>query len=121
MPWKKYKKASDSPILPRQTPTLVMALSFFQSDMLTSFVFFFPADATWLSTNFGVIICIECSGIHREMGVHITKIQSLTLDNIGTSQLLVSRVMTNDAFNKVMEATVNANGNAGKIKPSSTM
>ena len=121
MPWKKYKNASDSPILPRQTPTLVMALSFFQSDMLTSFVFFFLADATWLSTNFGVIICIECSGIHREMGVHITKIQSLTLDNIGTSQLLVSRVMTNDAFNKVMEATVNANGNAGKIKPSSTM
>ena len=79
------------------------------------------ADATWLSTNFGVIICIECSGIHREMGVHVSKIQSLTLDNIGTSQLLVSRVMTNEAFNKVMEATVNANGNGGKIKPSSTM
>ena len=90
---------------------------------LTPFVFFFSsvADATWLSTNFGVIICIECSGIHREMGVHVSKIQSLTLDNIGTSQLLVSRVMTNDAFNKVMEATAgNANGN-GKIKPTSTM
>ena len=80
------------------------------------------ADATWLSTNFGVIICIECSGIHREMGVHVSKIQSLTLDNIGTSQLLVSRVMTNEAFNKVMEATVGAaNGNAAKIQPSSTM
>ena len=79
-------------------------------------------DATWLSTNFGVIICIECSGIHREMGVHVSKIQSLTLDNIGTSQLLVSRVMTNEAFNKVMEATVGgANGNAAKIQPSSTM
>ena len=73
-------------------------------------------DATWLSTNYGVIICIECSGIHREMGVHISKIQSLTLDNIGTSQLLVARIMSNDGFNKVMEATTNK-----KLLPSSTM
>ena len=34
-------------------------------------------------------MCIECSGIHRDLGVHISRIQSLTLDNIGTSQLLV--------------------------------
>jgi len=61
-------------------------------------------DNTWLSTNFGIIICIECSGIHREMGVHISKIQSLTLDNIGTSQLLVSRAMSNDNFNRIYEA-----------------
>ena len=74
------------------------------------------SDATWLSTNFGVIICIECSGIHREMGVHISKIQSLTLDNIGTSQLLVARVMSNDGFNKVFEAVGNK-----KPGPSSTM
>ncbi|ERL85163.1 hypothetical protein D910_02585 [Dendroctonus ponderosae] len=43
-------------------------------------------DATWLSTNFGIIVCIECSGIHRDLGVHISRIQSLTLDNVGTSQ-----------------------------------
>ena len=77
---------------------------------------FSSLDATWLSTNFGIIVCIECSGIHREMGVHISKIQSLTLDNIGTSQLLVARVMSNDAFNKVMEAAVPV-----KPKPESTM
>uniref|UniRef100_A0A8B9GNN2 ArfGAP with SH3 domain, ankyrin repeat and PH domain 2 n=1 Tax=Astyanax mexicanus TaxID=7994 RepID=A0A8B9GNN2_ASTMX len=44
---------------------------------------------TWLSTNLGVLICIECSGIHREMGVHHSRIQSLTLDVLGTSELLV--------------------------------
>ena len=74
------------------------------------------SDATWLSTNFGIIVCIECSGIHREMGVHISKIQSLTLDNIGTSQLLVARYMTNENFNKIMEAKATQ-----KPNPSSTM
>lgn len=44
-----------------------------------AFIFssFRDADATWLSTNFGVIVCIECSGVHREMGVHVSRIQSL--------------------------------------------
>jgi len=66
-------------------------------------------DATWLSTNFGVIVCIECSGIHRDLGVHISRIQSLTLDKIGTSQLLLARVMSNHSFNDIMEATLRPN------------
>lgn len=37
---------------------------------------------TWLSTNYGVMVCIECSGIHRDLGVHISRIQSLTLDKV---------------------------------------
>ncbi|XP_037079272.1 arfGAP with SH3 domain, ANK repeat and PH domain-containing protein-like [Pollicipes pollicipes] len=61
-------------------------------------------DVTWLSTNFGVVVCIECSGIHRDLGVHISRIQSLTLDHVGTSQLLLAKVMTNNGFNDIMEA-----------------
>ncbi len=79
---------------------------------------FFSTDATWLSTNYGVIVCIECSGIHREMGVHISKIQSLTLDRIGTSQLLVARVMSNEGFNRVAEANCPEGARPG---PSSSM
>lgn len=75
-------------------------------------------DATWLSTNFGIIVCIECSGIHRDLGVHISRIQSLTLDNLGTSQLLLARFMTNQTFNDIMETNLVF---GSKPTPSSTM
>lgn len=94
-------------------------------------------DPTWLSVNFGVLTvcvclcfrlddhlirvrlqCIECSGIHRKMGVHISRIQSLNLDVLGTSQMLIARVMTNSGFNDVLEASCHA---GQKLRPSSTM
>lgn len=34
----------------------------------------------WISISLLVIICIDCSGIHRSLGSHISKIRSLTLD-----------------------------------------
>lgn len=48
------------------------------------------SDPEWLSVNLGVMICLECCGIHRELGVHISRTQSTVIDELGTSQLLVS-------------------------------
>lgn len=68
------------------------------------------AAPTWLSTNLGVLICIECSGIHREMGVHYSRIQSLDLDVLGTSELLVSLVTSCPTCTHSLLAFCFANG-----------
>ncbi|KAL7423485.1 ARF GAP with effector function(s) [Cryptotrichosporon argae] len=37
-------------------------------------------DARWASWNLGVFLCIRCSGIHRSMGTHISRVKSIDLD-----------------------------------------
>ncbi|XP_044306375.1 arf-GAP with SH3 domain, ANK repeat and PH domain-containing protein 1 isoform X2 [Varanus komodoensis] len=76
-------------------------------------------DPTWLSTNLGILTCIECSGIHREMGVHISRIQSLELDKLGTSELLLAKNIGNNSFNEIMEG--NLPSPSPKPTPSSDM
>lgn len=34
----------------------------------------------WVSLNLGILVCIECGGVHRSLGTHVSKIRSLTLD-----------------------------------------
>ena len=64
-------------------------------------------DPTWMSVNLGVLICTECSGIHRQIGVNYSKVRSLELDQIGTANLLIARTMSNETFNEVYEAVDN--------------
>lgn len=63
-------------------------------------------DPEWLSVNLGVLMCIHCSGRHRELGVQYSRIRSLKLDAIKTSELLIARVMGNALLNEVLEANL---------------
>ncbi|KAJ5232598.1 hypothetical protein N7468_005554 [Penicillium chermesinum] len=62
----------------------------------------------WVSINLGIILCIECSGIHRSLGTHISKIRSLTLDIHSFSNDIVEILLQigNRVSNMVWEATL---------------
>lgn len=66
----------------------------------------------WASLNLGVLICIECSGIHRNMGSHISKVRSLTLDEWPPAHLAVMLSIGNSLSNSVWEANTR-----GQAKP----
>ncbi|KUF98544.1 6-phosphofructo-2-kinase/fructose-2 [Phytophthora nicotianae] len=63
--------------------------------------------AEWVSINIGCLLCIECSGIHRSLGVHESKVRSLALDSWDMSLLTLLRdKLGNDTVNVVWEHTI---------------
>ena len=58
---------------------------------------------TWASVNLGVFVCINCSGCHREIGVHITKIRSTNLDVWPKDILNNFKLINNKIANKYWE------------------
>eukprot|EP00070_Physeter_catodon_P020576 XP_023981503.1 arf-GAP with coiled-coil, ANK repeat and PH domain-containing protein 3 isoform X2 [Physeter catodon] len=61
-------------------------------------------DPRWASINLGVLLCIECSGIHRSLGVHCSKVRSLTLDSWEPELLKLMCELGNSTMNRIYEA-----------------
>ncbi|KAJ6787360.1 hypothetical protein PWT90_05951 [Aphanocladium album] len=62
----------------------------------------------WASWNLGVFICIRCSGIHRGMGTHISRVKSVDLDSWTDEQLQSVLRWGNARANKYWEAKLAA-------------
>ncbi|CAM6011486.1 unnamed protein product [Sphagnum balticum] len=62
-------------------------------------------DPKWASTSIGVFICIKCCGVHRSLGVQISKVVSVTLDSWSEDDIaIMEAVGGNAAANSVYEA-----------------
>nr|XP_020478347.1 arf-GAP with coiled-coil, ANK repeat and PH domain-containing protein 3-like [Monopterus albus] len=68
----------------------------------------------WASINLAVTMCIECSGIHRSLGVHLSKVRSLTLDSWEAEQLKLLCILGNRVMNQIYEARCSEEG---RVKP----
>ncbi|VDK33952.1 unnamed protein product [Taenia asiatica] len=75
-------------------------------------------DPDWASLNLGEMVCIECSGVHRKLGTHISRIRSLMLDDWTPEAAAVMRAIGNTLANSVWEASVPGNA-ASRRKPDS--
>jgi len=60
----------------------------------------------WASWNLGVFLCIRCAGIHRNLGVHISKVKSVNLDSWTPQQVASMQVMGNSKGRAVYEANI---------------
>ncbi|XP_065091862.1 stromal membrane-associated protein 1 [Ochlerotatus camptorhynchus] len=58
----------------------------------------------WASWNLGVFLCIRCAGIHRNLGVHISRVKSVNLDSWTPEQVVSLEQMGNSRARAVYEA-----------------
>jgi len=63
-------------------------------------------DPQWASANLGIFICIVCAGIHRNLGVHISRVKSLMLDIWKSEELQVMKSTGNKVSNARWEASL---------------
>lgn len=74
-------------------------------------------DPDWASLNLGVLLCIQCSGVHRQLGVHMSKVRSCTLDVRVWEPSVVAmfKAWGNERSNRVWEGTGHRETTGGDV------
>nr|XP_019568375.1 PREDICTED: arf-GAP with GTPase, ANK repeat and PH domain-containing protein 3 isoform X2 [Rhinolophus sinicus] len=67
----------------------------------------------WASLNLGALMCIECSGTHRHLGAHLSRVRSLDLDDWPPELLAVMTAMGNALANSVWEGALDGYAKPG--------
>ena len=60
----------------------------------------------WASWNLGIFLCIRCAGIHRNLGVHISKVKSVNLDSWTAEQVAMMMEVGNSRARAAYEANI---------------
>ena len=63
----------------------------------------------WASWSLGIFLCVRCASLHRKLGVHVSKVKSLSMDSWSAEQVETMRRVGNERSN--------ASFNPKKVRP----